>query len=109
VHGDAALTPIAIVLGYVVRYVVPIACAVIAVDAARRPAADLTRRARVTWIALPLALLLTLLAGFIAPGVTVLRLAAVASLPFMLVMGAVYLLSVVFPRSSAPADRAPAA
>ncbi|MFU8891723.1 MAG: hypothetical protein ACNA76_08790 [Anaerosomatales bacterium] len=106
-HQDAALTPLAIAMGYLVRYGVPLLCAAIAVDAARRPAAALGRRARAVWIALPLALLVTLVAGFIVPGVTVLRLAAVASLPIVVMLGAAYLLSVVFARSSEP-DGAPA-
>jgi hypothetical protein len=101
VHTDAALTPVAIAIGYLVRYGVPVVCAAIAIDAARRPANVLSRLARATWIAAPLALLVTLVAGFIAPGVPALRLAAVLSLPFALVIGMVYLLNVVFPSRAA--------
>jgi FtsH-binding integral membrane protein len=102
VHTDVALTPVAIAIGYLVRYGVPIVCAAIAIDAARRPASVLSRRTRATWIAASLALLVTLVAGFVLPAVPVLRLAAVASLPLALVLGVVYLLTVVFP-SRAPA------
>ena len=101
-HDDAALTALAIAMGYLVRYGVPLLCAAIAVDAARRPASTIGARRRMVWIALPLALLVTLVAGFIVPGVTALRLAAVASLPLVVVLGAAYLLSVVYARSSEP-------
>lgn len=99
-HSDAALSTFATALGYAVRFGVPLVCAAIAIDAARRPAGSMSRRARPTWIALPIALLVTLVAGFILPGVPALQLVAVASLPFALVMGFAYLLSVVFVRST---------
>jgi hypothetical protein len=104
VHADASLSPFATALGYVVRFGVPLVCAAIAIDAGRRPASSMGRRARMTWIALPLALLVGLIAGLIAPGVGALQLLAVASLPLVLVLGFVYLLTVVFPRSAAPTD-----
>jgi hypothetical protein len=107
VHGDASLSPFATALGYLVRFGVPLVCAAIAIDAGRRPAGSVSRRARITWIALPLALLVGLIAGLIAPGAAALQLLAVASLPLVLVLGVAYLLTVVFPRSGpvdAPAD-----
>ena len=96
-HGDAALSPFATALGYLVRFGVPLVCAAIAIDAGRRSAGSISSRARTTWIALALALLVTLVAGFVFPAAPVLRLAAVASLPLSLVLGVTYLLSVVFP------------
>ena len=99
-HSDAALTPVALAIGYLVRYGVPLACAAIVIDAGRRPADSISLRARSAWIATSLALLVTLVAGFIFPGVTALRLVAVASLPLMLVLGTAYLLRVVFVRST---------
>jgi hypothetical protein len=104
VHTDAALTPVAIAIGYLVRYGVPVVCAAIAIDAARRPASALSPRARTTWVTVSLALLVALVAGFIFPGVPALRLVAVASFPLSLVLGVAYLLTVVFPRSTEPAD-----
>ena len=96
-HDDASLSPWVVALGYAVRYGVPLVCAIIAIDAARRPAASISRRTRIVWVALPLALLLGLVAGFIAPGVAALQLLAVAALPLALVMIVAYLLAVVVP------------
>lgn len=101
-HGEAALTPLAVVVGYLVRYAVPVACAAMVIDAARRPAASLGRTARIVWIALPLLLLVALVIGFIAPGMLVLQLVAVVSLPLMIVIGTAYLLAVVFPGRPQP-------
>ena len=103
-HGDTSLSTFATVLGYLVRYGVPLVCAAIAIDAGRRPAGSISRRARITWIALPLALIVGLIAGLIAPGVAALQLVAVASLPLVVVLGFVYLLTVVFPRRAELAD-----
>jgi hypothetical protein len=104
VHADASLSPFATALGYVVRFGVPLVCAAIVIDAGRRSAASTSRRTRITWIALPLALIVGLIAGLIAPGVAALQLLAVASLPLVVVLGFVYLLTVVFPRSAEPAE-----
>mgnify|MGYP001059930260 CR=1 FL=1 len=108
-HGDAALTPVALVAGYLVRYGVPLVCAVIAIDAARRPAAALGARRRIVWIVLPVALLAGLVAGFVAPGVAGLQLLAVAALPLAVVMSIVYLLTVVANRSRPTPDEQPPA
>ncbi len=105
-HADASLTPWAVVLGYFVRFAVPLACAAIAIDAARRPAGSIPRRRRVVWVALPVVLLLGLAGGFIAPGVAVFQLIAVASIPLALVMIPAYLLTVVYPRPSADSSNA---
>jgi len=97
VHDDASLTPWAVALGYFVRFAVPIACAAIAVDAARRPAGSLSRARRIVWVALPVALLLGLVAGFVFPGVTAFRLLAVVVIPVVPLLVAAYLLTVVYP------------
>lgn len=99
-HGEAALTPWALVVGYLVRFGVPLVCAAIVIDAARRSEPSIGHRARIVWIALPLTLLVLLVLGFIAPGVGVLRLVAVVALPVVFVMGVAYLITVVF--GSAP-------
>jgi len=101
VHGEVALTPLAVWIGLLVRFGVPMACAAIAIDVLRRPPASIGRRARVFWVVVPLAVLVSLLAGFLLPSVVALRYFAVLAVPFTLVIGVAYLLSVVFAREAA--------
>jgi len=96
-HGEVPLSPVATAMGLGVRYVVPVVCAVIAIDAARRPRAAFGRYGRMPWVIVPLLLLGSLAIGFVAPGVAILALVAVAAVPVALALGVAYLLAVVLP------------
>ncbi len=102
-HGDVALTPVALWAGLLLRFGVPVVCAVIIVDAARRPVDSFGRASRAVWIALGLAILVTLVVAFVLPDVIALRFFAVLALPLTLALGAAYLLAVVFRKPEAPA------
>ncbi len=98
-HDSVALTPFALLVGVLVRYGVPIVAAALAVDAARRPLSAFGRFGRTPWVVAPVALLLALVAGFLAPGTVVLRFVAIGALPLLIAYSVVYLLRVVFPRA----------
>lgn len=98
-HDSITLTPFALLIGVLVRYGVPIVSAVLAVDAARRPISAFGRFGRTPWIVAPVALLLALLAGFLAPGTVALHFVAIGALPLLIAYSVVYLLRVVFPRT----------
>ncbi len=102
-HGEAALTPLALWMGAFVRFGVPVLCAAIAIDALRRPAGSLGRRERVLWAGTSAFFLAALLIGFLFPSVVALRYFAVLAVPLTLVLAVSYLLSVVFARR-VPAD-----
>ncbi len=96
-HDSVTLTPFALIGGFLVRYGVPVACAVLAVDAARRPQSAYGRLGRAPWMVFPVLLLLAMVVGFIAPGTVALHFVAVGALPMLIAYTIVYLLRVVFP------------
>ena len=96
-HGEATLTPAVVLVAWLLRIGVPLVCAVIAVDAARRPEEAFGRVPRKAWIGIALAILLALVAAFIWPGVAALRVLALLALPLTFALGVAYLFSVVFP------------
>ena len=102
-HDNVTLTPFALYAGFLVRYGVPVACAVLAVDAARRPVSAYGRFGRTPWVVAPVALLLALVAGFLVPGTAALHFVAIGALPAVIVYAFVYGFRVVFPR---PVDAA---
>lgn len=99
-RGEAALTPLAVWAGLFLRFGVPLVCAVIVIDALRRPAGSLGRRARALWAGTSTFILAALLIGFVFPSVVPLRYFAVLAVPLTLVLAVAYLLSVVFARPS---------
>lgn len=99
-QGEMALTPFAVALGYFMTFVVPLVCAVIAVDAGRRRPDAMGGRARTVWIVLALTVLAGHVAGLIWPDVAAFGLLTVASVLLVLVMVPAYLLAVVFPARS---------
>lgn len=98
-HESVTLTPFAIAAGHLVRYGVPVACAVLAVDAARRPQSAYGRFGRTPWVLAPVLLLLALVAGFVAPGTVALHFVAIGALPAVIIYGFIYGFRVVFPRA----------
>lgn len=96
-HGEVPLSLFLILLGFAVRYAVPLACAAIALDAARRPLAAFGSQGRTPWVAIPLSILVLLIIGFIVPSPGPLGLFAIAAVPVTSVLGVAYLFKVVFP------------